>query len=140
MHESEAVQIATMLNNRNQLTKQYTADMILKDQDKYIYETDKDIVIGCVEIKKVQWYQAEICHLTVHENYEGHGQGRSLINKAIESSKKRGVRILQCTIRDGNIGSENLFTSSGFSKTSSFYNLNSGNNVSVYQKSICVAR
>ncbi|QYX63428.1 GNAT family N-acetyltransferase [Shewanella putrefaciens] len=97
-------------------------------------------IVACVELKNIQWYQSEICHLTVHEKHEGQGLGRKLIQQATETAIQQGSRILQCTIRTGNDGSERAFLTAGFVKTCSFHNARSGNNVNVYQKSIAVVR
>jgi N-acetylglutamate synthase-like GNAT family acetyltransferase len=140
MQNSEARQIAELLNSRNQLTRNYTEAMILDSAQNYLFQKINDTVVACVELKKIQWYQSEICHLTVHKEHEGQGYGRELIKQATEAAIKQGSRILQCTIRTGNDGSERAFLAAGFMKTCSFHNERSGNNVNVYQKSIVVAR
>lgn len=140
MQNSEARQIADLLNRRNQLTKNYTEAMILEFAGNYIFRKNNDVVVACVELKKIQWYQSEICHLTVHEQYERKGHGRALIQKATDVAIAQGARILQCTIRIGNNGSERAFLEAGFVKTCSFHNARSENNVNVYQKSIVITR
>ncbi len=140
MKNSEAHQIAELLNSRNQLTRNYTEAMILHSAQNYLFKNVNETVVACVELKKIQWYQSEICHLTVHREYEGQGYGRELIQQATEAATIQGSRVLQCTIRAGNNSSERAFLSAGFVKTCSFHNDRSGNNVNVYQKSIVVAR
>lgn len=140
MQNPEARQIAELLNRRNQLTQNYTEAMILESAGNYLFRKINDAVVACVELKKTQWYQSEICHLTVHEQHERQGHGRELIQQATDVAIKQGSRILQCTIRVGNNGSERAFLEAGFAITCSFHNSRSGNNVNVYQKSIVVAR
>nr|WP_315405031.1 GNAT family N-acetyltransferase [uncultured Pseudomonas sp.] len=139
MQNSEARQIAELLNRRNQLTQNYTEVMILESAGNYLFRKINEVVVACVELKKIQWYQSEICHLTVHEQHQRQGHGRELIQQATDVAIKQGSRILQCTIRVGNNGSERAFLEAGFVITCSFHNARSGNNVNVYQKSIVVA-
>jgi ribosomal protein S18 acetylase RimI-like enzyme len=82
----------------------------------------------------VQWYQAEICHVTTHADFEGHGHGKAMVKRAEERARKDGARLLQCTIRVGNKASEGLFTTSGFTGGPMFNNPDSGNNVRVWSK------
>lgn len=136
MQTSIANEIAQLLNRRNQLTRQYSANMILDHAQNFLFEVVDAKVIACVEVKRVQWYQAEICHLTVAEAHEGKGYGRSLIRRAIEAGARQGARLVQCTIRQGNVDSQRAFEAAGFAKTSTFFNAQSGNNVCVYQRPI----
>lgn len=134
-----ADQIAQLLNRRNQLTRQYTAEMVLQQAGNYLFEILGTEVVACVEVKRVQWYQTELCHLTVAEAYEGKGYGRALIRRAIETADQQGARLVQCTIREGNTDSERAFLAAGFTKASMFFNARSGNNVCVYQRPIHLA-
>lgn len=133
MEEKIAAQIADLINSRNQLTQEYDVAKILKKSDNFIIETENDSLCGCVEIKKVQWYQAEILHLSVKEEYEGKGIGSKLVEKGIEKAKKLGKKILQCTIRSDNAPSIALFTKYNFKFVNSFNNEKSKNTVNVYQ-------
>ena len=134
MDRNTAAWIAELLNRRNQLTREYTPDDILKNAENYVYEQEAEILIACVEVKKVQWYQSEILHLSVNENYEGQGRGRRLVAKAEEKAVKDGAKILQCTIRTDNKGSEHVFGISGYKQVAFFYNPDSGNEIGVWQK------
>src|SRR2546423_832282 len=134
MKPEHAKQIADLLNSRNQLVRDYDANMILDREDDFIYELKDDAVIACIEAKKVQWYQWEVCHLTVAPKNEGQGLGSLMIRKAEERAKKGGARIIQCTIRVGNAESERAFERNGYRRVSEFYYPNSGNNVAVWQK------
>jgi N-acetylglutamate synthase-like GNAT family acetyltransferase len=102
-HKDISSQIANLLNHQNRLTTRYTQDMILRKLDKYLYETQEDFgVIGCVCVKKVQWYQAEICHLSVHPYMQNHGIGLRMMTKAEDRCRDLGVRIAQATVRCDN--------------------------------------
>ena len=74
---NHAGEIADLLNARNQLTVPYTAEMVLQHADDYVCEIQDDVVIACVEVKKVHWYQWEICHLSVSEAHETSGIGKT---------------------------------------------------------------
>jgi GNAT superfamily N-acetyltransferase len=102
MKLEHAKQIANLLNSRNQLVRNYDANIVMVRGDDFIYELKDDSVVGCIEVKKVQWYQWEVCHLTVLPENEGQGLGSLMIRKAEERAKNGGARIIQCTIRVGN--------------------------------------
>ena len=133
--DTQADQIAALLNARNQLTVHYTRKRILDNADNYICQISEDgEVIACVEVKKVQWYQAEILHLTVAEAYERKGHAKALLCKAERVAKTKGIQLLQCTIRMDNKASRQLFEGFGFSHVSTFLNKGSGNFVGVFRK------
>ncbi len=137
MNQIIARQIAELLNSENQLVVVYTEKKITDNKNNFIFEAnDNDEVLSCVECKKVQWYQFEICHLTVNPKYRRNGHARSILSKAIKYAKANSGRIIQCTIRKDNIASSSLFSDNGFIRTSSFYYPNSGNDVGVWQKVI----
>lgn len=131
-----AEQIATLLNNRNELTRKYNAARVLEHADSYLYLTQSTEVSACIRLSRVQWYQVELHHLTVAELYEGRGYGRKLVRRALTQAEEQGARIAQCTIREGNARSEGLFISEGFGRSCVFFNQASGNTVSVLQKAL----
>jgi ribosomal protein S18 acetylase RimI-like enzyme len=131
MNAQEADEIAELLNRRNQLTVVQTAEQVLEHATEYAFKTLADRVIGAVQVKRVQWYQAELCHLTIHEDYENQGHARQLALDAEKVALSVGARILQCTIRDGNGGSERLFRAAGYCRAATFYNQHSENYVCV---------
>ena len=73
-------------------------------------------------------------HLTVAKTEIGHGHGKGLLASAEESALAQGARLLQCTIREGNVESEGLFQAVGFIRVGSFFNKHSGNKGNVFQK------
>lgn len=129
MDQSHAGQIATLLNTRNQLVKNYDAKAILAARARFLFEVRDDQVVGCVEVKKVQWYQAEVNHLTVHEDYCRQGIAQALLDAATARAIKDRARILQCTIRGNNDESAGLFLKNGFVRTALFLYPDTGNNV-----------
>ena len=135
MDRSQAEQIATLLNTQNQLTVAYDADRVLGHEENYLIRLDSfGQVIACAELKKVQWYQFELLHVTVAQQQHRKGHARSLIDEAVSRAIQSGARILQSTIRVGNTASEGLFKSSGFECVSHFYNVRSQNVISVWQR------
>lgn len=140
MDRKHAEQIATLLNSRNQLVIQYDADRVLSSADNYLYKlSDSGEVVACVELKRIQWYQFEVCHLTVSPGVERKGFARELLHLAEGQAKANGGCILQCTIRQDNKRSQDLFAKNGFTEVSRFYYPTSGNNVGVWQKVISPA-
>src|ERR1700722_14573548 len=133
MNRDIAKQIATLLNTQNKLVVPYNDNKVLKHANNYIFLLeDGTKVVGAVEVNWVQWYQCEICHLSVV--HKRRGIGSSLLKKAIAKAQNLGGRVLQCTIRVGNKKSEGFFKHHGFKPTVTFKNHNSGNRVTVYQK------
>jgi hypothetical protein len=65
MTDPEAEQIAALLNERNQLARNYAAADVLAKKGDYIYESREGQVVACIERKVVQWYQLEVRHLSV---------------------------------------------------------------------------
>lgn len=124
-----ASQIANLLNHQNKLSRRYTQDMILRKLDNYIYETQEDFgVIGCVCVKKVQWYQGEILHLSVHPYMHQQGIGSRLMLKAESRCRDLGLHIAQATIREDNIPCRKISENLGFEWTNRF------GDVLIYQK------
>jgi ribosomal protein S18 acetylase RimI-like enzyme len=123
MTEDEAAQIAALLNARNQLTVPYDGPRVSKSADQYLFR-----------VKNVQWYQGEVCHLTVDKDFEGKGYARNLFAELERRAAARCFRVLQCTIREGNTDSEDFFTAAGFKSVSRFHNKMSSNNVTIWHK------
>ena len=137
MTEKQAEQIAKLLNNQNQLSQKYDRNTILQKRDCFVTEVDEnEDILGAVEVEKVQWYQAEIKHLSATESQQGKGLGRNLLKRAERKAIDLGARIVQCTIRDDNAASIRLFLSSGYKHTLTFVNQDTGNRVMIMQKLI----
>jgi N-acetylglutamate synthase-like GNAT family acetyltransferase len=136
MTEAEAKQIAELLNKRNQLARRYTGEDILKNAGNYEYELRNGRVAGCIERKKVQWYQWEIRHLSVLSEYEGKGVASIVYDRAEKAARTNGATVLQCTIREENARSVTFFQRHGFVKVGSFLYQATGNVVGVWQKII----
>jgi ribosomal protein S18 acetylase RimI-like enzyme len=137
MNLKQAGEIADLINARNHLTMQYSAQSVLKANENYLFEvTELNAVIGCAELKAVQWYQSEVLHLSVKKDFEGKGVGWKLLARAEAKAREAGARLLQCTIREGNQESCRLFDRNGFRLVGEFHNANSGNNVGIWQKII----
>jgi GNAT superfamily N-acetyltransferase len=134
MTHNQAMQVAELLNNANQLTRTYTADDILACADGYIVELVDDAVVACIEIKRVQWYQCEIRHLCTHPNHMRKGHGTRLISAAERKASAGGARIVQCTIRRENAPSETLFSQRGYRMAASFYNVDTKCQLGVWLK------
>lgn len=132
LSDNHADTIAALLKARNQLTREYNRVEI--QSADYLCRFVDDEVVAFVEIRKVQWYQMEVCHLTVALAHEGRGHAKSLIKEAEERARQANARILQCTIRDENVASLELFKHFDFQVVSAFHNRLSRNNVYVLQK------
>lgn len=134
MTNSEAAQIAALLNGRNGLTVLYDADIVLRSPEQYPFAAVGNRVVVAVFLKNVQWYQGEVCHFSVDPEFEGKGHARNLWAEVERRAAARGHRILQCTIHEGDDNRENFFTKAGFNRVSQFHNKVSRKNVSIWQK------
>lgn len=134
MTEAQAQEIAVLLNKRNQLARSYTGRGVFAKAGNYEYEVRHGKVEACVERKKVQWYQWEICHLSVAIEWEGKGLASIVYQRAEEAARSGGACILQCTIREGNERSERFFGKRGFIKVGRFFYALTDNTVGVWQK------
>lgn len=132
MSHAIAEQVAALLNSQNQLTVPYTAGRVLEHEDDYVLRFHGSELVGVVEVKRVQWYQCEVAHLSVGPKRQGVGSG--LVKDAEARARGLGARLAQCTIRVGNTASEILFRKAGYFSTATFFNEPSGNAVTVYQK------
>lgn len=134
MTEAEAEQIASLINRRNRLAKNYEPADILREAHNYEFEPRYGKVVACVERREVQWYQWEVLHLSVDEALEGQGLASLVYERLEKAARSAGVRLLQCTIREGNKDSVSFFDKRGFSKVARFLNRQTGNAVGVWQK------
>jgi hypothetical protein len=87
MTREQPQQIADLLNSRNRLTTLHTADTVMKAAAEYLFESEGDIIVACVQIKKVQWYQCEILHLSVRADRERRGWGSGKSGKRVNLSE-----------------------------------------------------
>jgi ribosomal protein S18 acetylase RimI-like enzyme len=136
--DKQADRICALLKERNELTREYSRAEILAAN--YLCRFADDEVIAFVEVKKVQWYQSEVCHLTVALEHERQGHAKALIQEAEEIAILHRSRLLQCTIRENNVNSRMLFEYFGFRLVNQFYNQVRHNNVYVLQKVLVTTR
>ena len=135
MSKSEELNCKANLSNaENQLVVRHTEEKVSDSSGNYVYEEADNFIKASIECKKVQWYQFELCHLTVSPDFRGLGLGKTVIKKALEHAKINGAEVVQCTIRDDNTKSKSLFAKCCFIQTSTFYQPRSGNNVGVWQR------
>jgi N-acetylglutamate synthase-like GNAT family acetyltransferase len=132
MSNGVAQQVAGLINEQNQLAPRYTAKSILDNQEQYLVRLKGDTVLGAAQLKRVQWYQCEICHVSVGPKRIG--TGTWLVNAAEAKARELGAGIMQCTIRVGNQESDGLFRKLGYIRTVVFPHERTGNDVAVYQK------
>jgi ribosomal protein S18 acetylase RimI-like enzyme len=137
MNTETAIQIASLLNNQNQLQTNYSSESILENSDAYIYQANANgAITGAVRVDKIQWYQAEIKHLSVLQSAQRTGIGTLLLAKAEEKARSFRCKVAQCTIRENNIASVNLFLRNGYIKTCSFINPITNHMLSIFQKQL----
>lgn len=137
MTKEVAEQISELINSQNELISQYTAQKVLDQAADHLWESDGGRrVIGVVRVQRIQWYQAEISHLSVQPDLGRSGVGSKLLKRAEERAVELGARITQCTIRTTNEPSIKFFTKHGYSSAASFYYPYTGNTVMVFQRAL----
>ncbi len=137
MELAHASQIAELLNKQNQLAIQYDTQRVLDHATEYLVDLSEDgRMVCCCQLKRVQWYQAEISHVTTHEDFVRQGRGARLITVAEQHARQDGTRLLQCTIWAGNVPSGNMFAKAGFERGPTFGNPQTGNGVAVWSKTL----
>lgn len=136
MTKEVADQISDLINSQNELISQYTAQKVLNQATDHLWESEGGRVLGVVRVQRVQWYQAEISHLSVQPDLGRSGVGSKLLKRAEERAVELGARITQCTIRTTNEPSINFFTKHGYSSAASFYYPYTGNTVMVFQRAL----
>lgn len=138
MDKKIAIQIADLLNERNQLTVNYNKERVLKSKENYVWYGKENELAACAEVKKVQWYQWEISHVSVAKKYEGKGLGTKILRRAEARARKGNARVIQCTIRSSNESSLKLFGRNGYIRVNQFYYSISKNWVFILQKTVSV--
>ncbi len=142
MNREQAEQIANLLNEQNRLDGEYTAGRVLASAGEYLFQTDGETgrVTAFVQLKRVQWYQHEMLHLSVSPEHRREGLARRLSDRAEELARREGACIIQCTIRSDNRASMALAESCGLRRTATFHNHSTGNDVTVWQKVLAPPR
>lgn len=134
MNEHQESQILSLINEINNLTEPVTIAYTRSRKRDYLFEMDSEgSVIGCICVKYVQWYQCEICHLSVSKSHRGLGLGAKLVARAITYATKKNFKISQITIREDNIISQRVFEKFGFKHMNSFFNNKSAHRIKLYQ-------
>lgn len=138
MTKNDAIEIAELLNKRNELSVKYSFDDILSKKENYLFIKEGEKIVACGESIKVQWYQNEIKHISVHKDFEGKRFGSKILKLVEEKSIKDNARVLQCSVRTDNENSIRLFTRKGYKKVNSFFNKKTKNWVFIFQKVIAI--
>lgn len=135
MNQEQAKQIAALLK-QNDLTIEHTETTVLNSSADYVFIEEESKIVACAEIKKVQWYQWEIKHVSVAK--PKCGLGKRIVVIAENKAKEKNAKVIQCTIRSDNEASIALFKSSKYSQGITFYNPTSKHDVIIFQKSLTV--
>lgn len=134
MDRAIAEQIAALLNRRNQLQKELTWADIREHASEYRIIAREGKVAGCIQIRHVQWYQAELLHLVVDERFEGQRFAIRLGEMAETFAREEGARILQATVRETNDRMVDGLKYFGWTIVNRFRNRKTDNTVLIFQK------
>lgn len=146
MKKAHADQIAELINTHNYLIVAYnykTVQDSLALENHYIFhrlDPGGSRVVGVVELRRVQWYQWEVFHLSVEPTYRRQGLGTQLLEEAEAKACTEGARLLQCTIFEDNVASKAVFARRGFVQVAAFYNETTESTVTVWQKVLSLPR
>ena len=134
MNTLQANQIADLINRQNKLLIKFNLWDIHSRRESIIFSEQNGMVVGTVQVNSINWYMAEIEHLSVAQGYKRQGIGRKMLAEA--EIKAGGALLLQAVIRSDNRASIRLFESVGYHRVAVFKNPESGNLLEVYQKVI----
>lgn len=109
--KSMALQIATLLNNHNNLRRKHTTGTILNGTASYFVEVINDKVVGCAGLDRKYPTLSEIKHVCVAPTHRRQGVAKKLIDLAIANS---GADYVYMSIRSDNIPSLMAAKSLGF--------------------------
>jgi ribosomal protein S18 acetylase RimI-like enzyme len=134
MEFRDAMQIADLLNTRNRLQRPVEWRDVYDDASQYRFLRDGDKLMGCIQMRAVQWYQTELLHLAVAQEYEGRRLAIKLGKMAEEWAIGEGARILQATVREDNTQMVRGLQLFNWTIVNKFYNHRTENNVLILQK------
>lgn len=117
--EEIARQLALLINQHNKLNNTKGWRDILNSKTTYVIETHGKQVIGACGIHRQSYSLSEVKHLVVRPQWRGKGLGRFLVKKAIGRGE---TPILYATVREDNLPSLKVFTSTGFTDAGTYSN------------------
>ena len=109
--EEMAIQIATLLNQANRLTKVHSKVTILNSRSIYFVELCEEIVVGCVALTKVSSEHSMVHHASVRPDYRKKGVGKKLLSLAVNQCD---TPMVYGRIREDNIPSLKMSFAVGF--------------------------
>jgi len=109
--EEIAQQVATLLNTHNQLKSQYNAHTVMAIRGAYFVDIIGGQVVGCSAILRENAEVTRQFHLCVHPDFRRRGIARKLKLAGLRNVSTPYVYV---TIREDNVASINLNTSTGF--------------------------
>ena len=89
--------------------------MLSADNSLTLVVEDVDKVIGYINFS-IAIDEAELIKIVVDSNYRRCGIAKSLIDRAVETLKEQGIKIIFLEVRVDNVPAKNLYEKSGFIK------------------------
>ncbi len=130
-YSDAAEQVIDLVNTYSPLVRKIGLTDIVADNYKYLER--EGLIVACVKVTKLSWYQSEVAHLVVRPEFRGQGFGRKMVTQACQEAKALKTRIAQCTIRCNNIASLGLFKAMGFQSSLEFIGP-SGNSLLIWHR------
>lgn len=141
--------VVELVNAENGLAEPITADN-LHSRRLYVVTSSRTIlraddatahkfapsIVGCVQIRHPQWYQAEVCYAAVKAEFRRRGLMKLLMQRVLRHVREdmEGVAVLQATTRRGS-AMEGYFRSHDWRPTIAFDNARTGHSIQVWQRS-----
>jgi ribosomal protein S18 acetylase RimI-like enzyme len=111
LNQSQAEQIAHLLNENNRLQSAYTGGKVLQSSATYYPIQLAGFVFGSVAVHRMNFFLTEIKHVVVHPLFRRMGMARKMVEHAVTTVE---TPIMYATIREDNTASLKLFESLGF--------------------------
>lgn len=135
MNAQHRKEIATLVNRNNNL--QGYVDSGLYEWLDYVYVLDAwDTVIAAARVQVTNWYNAEITHVVVRQDWRGKGISAALMTLAERRAVAMDRPVVSATTRQSNFAAQVLFFAQGYNKVCTFRSPMTGYKLVLWQKAV----
>lgn len=137
MDQLTAKKIASLINRRNNLPTKLESYDIINNNYFYIGLQDQgkiDTVVACGRVKTQSFFSAELKHISVNEEYEGHGFGKYMIEMCEEYVREKGLPLVTATTRLENFSIIHIFKKLNYNASKEFIHPKTKNKLILWTK------
>lgn len=129
--------IARMLNAS--IDNTLTVDDVLSNFKNFVYATHRENVgeiVGAAHFKRRDWENCDVKNIIVLENYRRQGYGKTIMSEIEKRASYRDFKYINVTIDDKNEAVSTLLEKSGYSKSLSYFDENTKQNMAQWLKEV----